>query len=45
MFHGILFEYFITHARTDRYNLICSIVAHDLKKELMEMIKALLEIS
>ena len=24
-----MFEYFITHARTDRYNLICYLVAHD----------------
>ena len=28
-FHGSMFEYFITHARTDRYNLMCSLVAHD----------------
>ena len=28
-FHGSLFEYFITHARTDIYNLICFLVAHD----------------
>ena len=27
--YGSLFEYFITHAGTDRYNLICSLVAHD----------------
>ena len=27
--HGILFEYFITHARSDRYNLMCYLVAHD----------------
>ena len=30
--HGSLFEYFITHARTGRYNLICSLVAHDKKR-------------
>ena len=24
-----LFEYFITHARTNRYNLICSLVLND----------------
>ena len=24
-----MFEYFITHARTDRYNLMCSLVAHN----------------
>ena len=29
--HGSLFEYFIIHARTDRYNLMCSLVAHDEK--------------
>ena len=27
--HGIKFEDFITQARTDRYNLMCSLVAHD----------------
>ena len=27
--HGRLFEDFITYERTDRYNLICSIVAPD----------------
>ena len=27
--HGSLFEYFITHARSDRYNLICSLVEND----------------
>ena len=26
--HGIKFEDFITQARTDRYNIICSLVAH-----------------
>ena len=34
--HGSLFEYFITHARTNRYNLACSLVAHDLKKPAYE---------
>ena len=29
---GKLFEGFITHARTDRYNLISYIVAHDKKQ-------------
>ena len=24
-----MFEYFITHARSDRYNLICSLVEND----------------
>ena len=27
--HGSMFEYFITHAKTDRYNLMCYLVAHD----------------
>ena len=27
--HGIKFEDFITQARTDRYNSMCSLVAHD----------------
>ena len=27
--HGSMFEYFITHAITYRYNIICSLVAHD----------------
>ena len=27
--HGIKFEYFITQARIDRYNIICNLVAHD----------------
>ena len=27
--HGKLFEHFIRHARTDRYHIMCSIVAHD----------------
>ena len=31
-----MFEYFITHARTDRYNLMCSLVAHDKKKPAFE---------
>ena len=30
--HGSLFEYFITHARTDRYNLLCSLVEHNKKQ-------------
>ena len=29
--HGSIFEDFITHARTDRYNIMCSLVAHDKK--------------
>ena len=27
--HGIRLEDFITQARTDRYNFMCSLVAHD----------------
>ena len=27
--HGIKFEDFITQARIDRYNIMCSLVAHD----------------
>ena len=27
--HGIKFENFITQARSDRYNIMCSLVAHD----------------
>ena len=27
--HGIIFEDFKTHARTERYNLMCYLVAHD----------------
>ena len=27
--HGSLIEYFITYSRTDRYNIMCSLVAHD----------------
>ena len=27
--HGSRFENFIAQARTDRYNLMCSLVAHD----------------
>ena len=26
---GIKFKYFIKQARTDRYNIMCSLVAHD----------------
>ena len=28
---GSMFEYFMTHAITNRYNLLCSLVAHDKK--------------
>ena len=27
--YGTTFEYFITQARTDRYNIMCYLVAHD----------------
>ena len=30
--HVSMLEYFITHARTYRYNLLCSLVAHDKKQ-------------
>ena len=30
--HGSMFEYFITHARTDIYDLMCFIFAHDKKQ-------------
>ena len=29
--HGIMFEDFITHSMTDKYNLMCSIVVNDKK--------------
>ena len=29
--HGSLLEDFITHARANRYNLMCSLVAHEKK--------------
>ena len=34
--HGSMFEYFITHAITDIYNLMCSIVAYDKKQPAYE---------
>ena len=34
--HGSLFEDIITHARTDRYNLLCSIVANDKRQPTYE---------
>ena len=33
---GSLFEYFMTHARTDRYNIMCSIFAYDKKQPAYE---------
>ena len=32
--HGSLFEYFITHSGTDRYNLMCYLVERDFKNSL-----------
>ena len=34
--YGSFFEYFITHARTDRYNIMCYLVAHDKKQPAYE---------
>ena len=34
--HGIIFEDFITHAVTDRYNILCYMVAHDKKQPAYE---------
>ena len=42
--HGSMFEDFITHARTDRYNLMCSLVAHDKNYQFMKMMKSVLEV-
>ena len=42
--YGITFEYFITHERTDRYNLMCSLVAHDKIQTAYKTMKAVLEI-
>ena len=36
MLHGSMFGDFITHTRTDRYNLLCSLVSHDKKKPAYE---------
>ena len=35
-FRGSRFEYFITHAITNRYNILCSLVAHDKKQPAYE---------
>ena len=37
--HGSRFDDFITQARTDRYNLMCSLVAHDRLQLVINMIK------
>ena len=42
--HGSLFEDFITHARTERCNLMCSLVPHDKNYQLIKMMKSVLEI-
>ena len=34
--HGSLFEDFITHARTNKYNLLCCLVAHNKKQPAYE---------
>ena len=41
--HGSLFEDFITHARTDRYNIMCSLVAHNKNNQIMNLKKAVLD--
>ena len=40
--YGSLFEDFITHARTDRYNIMCSLGAHDKNNLLMNILKTVL---
>ena len=42
--HGSMFEDFITHARKDRYNLMCYLVAHNKYNHIMKMMKSVLEI-
>ena len=42
--HGSLFEDFIAHERTNRYNFMCPLVSHDKKNLLMEIIVSVLEI-
>ena len=44
MLHGSMFEDFITHARTNRYNLMCSLVLHDKNYHLMNIMIAVLGI-
>ena len=34
--NGSLYEYFITHARTERYNIMCYLVAHGKKQPAYE---------
>ena len=42
--HRSMFEYFITHKRTDIYNLMSSLVAHDKNYQLMNMMKVVSDI-
>ena len=42
--HGSIFEYFITHARTDIYNIMCYLVAHDKNNLLSNIKKSVLRI-
>ena len=42
--HVSMFGYFITHARTDRYNIMCYLVAHDKVYQIMKIMKSVLEI-
>ena len=35
--HVSMFGYFITHTRTDRFNILCCLVAHDKNHLLMNM--------
>ena len=42
--YGGMFEYFRTNERTDIYNLMCSLAAHDKKNLLVKMKKTVLEI-
>ena len=39
-FNGTTFEYFITQARTDRYNIMCSLVARDRLQKKNQTMKA-----
>ena len=42
--YGTTFEGFIIQARTDRYNIICSLAAHDRMQDMNKMMKAVLVI-
>ena len=35
-FHESLFEYFITHSRTNRHNILCCLAAHNKKQPACE---------